>query len=323
VTGFEPGATEARIGGSGTAAAGAGTGGSGTAAAGSGSSVPRRQLGRYLRDLRHRAGLTVRTAARRLEWSETKIWRIETGQTSLRSLDVEAICRIYAAPADLIEPLLALARESKAPGWWLSYSTLTRRLFDVYTGLEEAANRLRWYETELVPGMLQTERYARLMIGLDNPDLDDAEVERRVQLRMARRRLLTRPIDPLRVQVVLSDAVLRRPIGGPGLMAEQLTRLAEIAELTNVLIKVVPYHAGVHRGVLSGPFTMLDFPINADGRPSEPATVYVEGFVGALFLEKPHEVERFGTVFADLWSAACDEAESRVLIRTAAREFMR
>jgi transcriptional regulator with XRE-family HTH domain len=153
-----------------------------------GSTVPRRQLGRHLRDLRGQARLTVKAAAEALEWSEAKIWRIETGQTSMRSLDVEQMCRVYGAPADLTEGLMALAKETKAKGWWLSYSDAIPEGFnlDVYIGLEEAAARLLWYEAELVPGLFQVEDYARTLIQANRPDLDDREIERRVQLRIAR-----------------------------------------------------------------------------------------------------------------------------------------
>ena len=134
-----------------------------------GSTVPRRQLGRYLRELRSRERLTVKAAAEKLEWSEAKIWRIETGQTSLRSLDVEAMCKIYAAPADLTEALMGLAKETKARGWWHAYGDVIPEGFDVYIGLEESASQLAWYESELVPGLLQTEDYARTLIRADNP----------------------------------------------------------------------------------------------------------------------------------------------------------
>src|SRR5215469_15030641 len=122
-----------------------------------GSTVPRRQLGRYLRDLRNRQRLTVRTAAQKLEWSEAKIWRIETGQVSMRSLDVEAMCRVYGATPELTEALMGLAKETKSRGWWLSYGDVIPEWLDIYLGLEEAAARLWWYDSELVPGLLQTE----------------------------------------------------------------------------------------------------------------------------------------------------------------------
>src|SRR5882672_10794512 len=118
-----------------------------------GSTVPRRQLGRYLRELRNRERLTVKVAAEKLEWSEAKMWRIETGQTSLRSLDVEAMCRVYGAPQDLTEALMGLAKETKGRGWWHAYGDAIPNGFDLYIGLEEAAKELQWYEAELMPGL--------------------------------------------------------------------------------------------------------------------------------------------------------------------------
>lgn len=137
-----------------------------------GSTVPRRQLGRYLRDLRGKARLTVKAAARELEWSEAKIWRIETGQISLRSLDVKAMCQVYGAPDDLTEALKHLAKETKGRGWWHADADVVPDSFDLYIGLEEAAAELRWYEAELVPGLLQTAGYARALISADNPNED-------------------------------------------------------------------------------------------------------------------------------------------------------
>ena len=180
-----------------------------------GSTVPRRQLGRYLRELRNRERLTVKAAAERLEWSEAKIWRIETGQTSLRSLDVEAMCKIYGAPADLTEALMGLAKETKARGWWHAYGDVIPEGFDVYIGLEEAASQLSWYESELVPGLLQTEDYARTLIEADNPGVETEEISRRVHVRMARQPLIQRATSPLQLSVALNEGILRRPVGGP------------------------------------------------------------------------------------------------------------
>jgi transcriptional regulator with XRE-family HTH domain len=286
-----------------------------------GSTVPRRQLGRYLRELRNRERLTVRVAAERLEWSEAKIWRIETGQTSLRSLDVEAMCKIYGAPADLTEALMGLAKETKARGWWHSYGDVIPEGFDVYIGLEEAASQLAWYESELVPGLLQTEDYARTVIEADNPGVDHEEISRRVHVRMARQPLIRRATAPLELRVVLNEAILRRPVGGPQVMPGQLARLAEVSELPNVSLRVVPFSAGLHPGMMSNPFVILRFPLNGDGKESEPTTVYVDGFTGALYLDKPNEVDRYDQAFGGIWDAALNEPESRALIHQAAKEL--
>jgi transcriptional regulator with XRE-family HTH domain len=286
-----------------------------------GSTVPRRQLGRYLRELRNRERLTVKIAAEKLEWSEAKIWRIETGQTSLRSLDVETMCKIYGAPADLTEALMGLAKETKARGWWHAYGDVIPEDFDVYIGLEEAASQLTWYESELVPGLLQTEDYARTLIEADNPGVDAEEISRRVHVRIARQPLVRRTTSPLQLSVALNEGILRRPVGGPTLMSGQLARLADVSELPNVSLRVVPFSAGLHSGMMSGPFVILRFPLNGDGRDSEPATVYVDGFTGALYLDKPNEVERYAQAFGSIWAMALNEEKARTLIRQAAKEL--
>ena len=287
-----------------------------------GSTVPRRQLGRYLRDLRNRQHITVKTAAEELEWSETKIWRIETGQTSLRSHDVEIMCRIYAAPPDLTEALMGLAKETKAKGWWQSYGDVIPENFDIYLGLEEAASQLAWYEPELVPGLLQTDGYARAVITADNPAVDPGEIGRRVQLRIERQALIQRPTAPLQLRVVLNESILRRPVGGRDVMAAQLDALAGAAGLPNVRMRVVPFSAGLHHGLMTGPFVILRFPANGDGSDSEPPTVYQDGYTGALFLDKPHEVERFGDAFEQTWAAAANEAASSRLIRQSVKDIL-
>src|SRR5205823_4013589 len=138
--------------------------------------------------------------------------------------------------------------------------------FDVYIGLEEAASELSWYEPELVPGLLQTEGYARTLISADNPGVGEEEISRRVHVRMARQPLIRRATAPLQLDVALNEGILRRPVGGPRVMAEQLDQLAEVSELANVSLRVAPFSAGVHPGVMSGPFVILRFPVNGDGR---------------------------------------------------------
>ncbi|MFJ7996742.1 helix-turn-helix domain-containing protein [Streptomyces sp. NPDC096310] len=280
----------------------------------SGSTVPRRQLGRYLRDLRNRARLTVRAAARKLEWSEAKMWRIETGQTSLRSHDVETMCKVYGAPNDLTEALMGLAKETKAKGWWHAYGDVIPEGFDLFIGLEEAASAIDWYENELVPGLLQDMNYARVIMGTHNPDEADDEIERRVHLRTARQGLLTRTTEPATFNVGLSEAVLRRPVGGHSVMAGQLKHMLDVGELPNVTIRVVPFSAGLHLGVMSGPFGILRFPLNSDGSESEPPTVYADGYTGDLYLDKPHEVAQYNNVFESIWSTALNDEASRRLI---------
>lgn len=258
-----------------------------------GSTVPRRQLGRHLRDARGKARLTVRAAAKALEWSEAKLWRIESGQTPMRALDVESMCRVYGAPEDLTKALMELAKETKERGWWHAHSDVMPAWFSVYVGLEEAARSLWIYQSELVPGLFQTADYAREIIGVDYPEAGAQDIEGRVQLRMARQSLLTRVTDPPTITVVLNEAVLRRAVGGPAVMARQCTRLIGLSELPNVALHVLPFAAGLHHGAQTGPFTLLRFPPAVNGEDTEPPTVYVEGYTGALYLDQRHETERY------------------------------
>jgi len=283
-----------------------------------GSTVPRRQLGRYLHDLRVKTGLTARAAARELERSEPTLWRIENGHTATRSLDVEQMCRLYGATAEMTKALMALAKETRARGWWQAYGDVVPEWLDLYIGLEAAATRIDWYESELVPGLFQTGDYARALIREHAPDKSDSEIDRRVELRLARQAILRRPVDPPLLRVALREPMLRCPVGGTMVMAGQLDRLAEASELPNVSLRVAPIVTGLHAGLLSGPFEILRFPVNGNGEESEPPTVYTDIYTGALYLDKPREVNRYDQAFEKIWKVALDDEASRALIRESA-----
>jgi transcriptional regulator with XRE-family HTH domain len=286
-----------------------------------GSKVPRRQLGRYLRDLRSAAGLTVRAAARELERSEPTIWRIESGLTSTRSVEVRVMCELYGATDEMTKALMALAKETKARGWWQAYGDVVPEWLDLYIGLEAAANRISWYEPDLVPGLFQTEDYARALLREDMPDREEAEVSRRLQLRLTRQAILRRPIDPPMLRVALRESILRCPVGGNKVMAAQLDCVAEVSELPNIAVRVAPFSVGLHSGMQSGSFEILRFPPNGSGADSEPPTVYSEQYTGVLYLDKPHEVARYDLAFGRIWEAALDENASRALLHEAAEEL--
>ena len=286
-----------------------------------GSTVPRRQLGRYLRDLRNQAGLTAKVAAHELERSEPTMWRIETGQTSVRAIDVQLMCDLYGASAELTDALKGLAKETKARGWWHTYGDAVPEWFDLFVGLEGAANRMSEYEDSLVPGLFQSGGYARTVITADHPDESGAEIDRRVELRMGRQAILRRPLDPPVLQVALRESVLRCPVGGNAVMADQLDHLVEVSELPNVSLRVVPMSAGFHPGTLTASFTVLRFPLNGGGQDSEPPTIYKELYTGALYLDKPHEVERFDAAFEAIWETSLDETAARDLIARTAEEM--
>lgn len=283
-----------------------------------GSTVPRRQLGRYLEELRENAGLNRKDAAKALERSAPTLWRIETGRIAVRSIEVEAMCRLYGASPEMTAVLSGLAKETKARGWWQAYGDAVPDWFDVYVGLEAAATRMSKFEAELVPGLFQTQDYARTIIRADHPEEDDGEITRRVELRMARQAILKRPVNPPALEVALRESVLRCPVGGTEIMAAQLDRLADAAKLPNVSMRVVPFSAGFHLGMLTGGFTLLRFPLNGSGTETEPDTVYSDSFTGAIYLDKPGELARYSRAFAEIWETSLDEDSSRDFISTAA-----
>ncbi|MFI7280130.1 helix-turn-helix domain-containing protein [Micromonospora chersina] len=280
-----------------------------------GSTVPRRQLGRLLRQYRTEAGVTLDAAAEALEYSRQKIWRIECGLGAVRVLDVKAMCELYGVSAELTEAMKGLAAETKSKGWWHAYGDAVPSWFELYVGLESAAAHLREYGDNLIPGLLQTRAYA---LGLYQPGsrLSVEERERAVEVRLQRQSLLTRRLpQPPRLDAVLSEAVLRRTVHGPGVMTGQLSRLLEVSELPNVSLRVVPFAAGPHPGSVAGSFVILDFPASKGGRAPEPSVVYSESLTGALYLDKPDELRAYENAWTGLDALALSEAESRDMIK--------
>ena len=286
-----------------------------------GSAVPRRVLGQYLRDLRQQAGLTVKLAASLMEWSEPKLWRIETGQTALRSHDVQATCTAYGAPPDLTRALTGLAAQTRADGWWRAYGGTIPDNFSIYTALEDAACALAVYVPGQIPGLLRTEAYARALFS--STGLGGDEADRLVYDCLARRVLLTRARSPLMLTVALDEALAHRPVGGPGVMAGQLRFLADMGALPNVRLRVVPCAAGLHPGLATGAFSLLHFPPSNRSSDSDPAIVYAEGLTGELYLDKPHEVQRYRDVHAAILACALDETGTQDMLLAAAKDLER
>lgn len=205
---------------------------------------------------------------------------------------------------------MGLAKETKARGWWHSYGDAIPEWFELYVGLEAAASRLRTYEAQLVPGLLQTEAYATRVYEVARPEMTRAEIERGVAVRLGRQAILTRPVPRApQFDVLLDEAVLRR-----GADAEQLERLVVVGRQPNVSLRVVPAAAGLYRGnMTSGTFTILDFDAG-----SEPSLVYSDSLTGALYLDKAAEVTTYGEAWASMEEAALTEAASRKLIASIA-----
>jgi len=284
-----------------------------------GSAVPRRVLRQYLRELRRRAGLTVKLAAQLMEWSEPKLWRIETGQTAMRVLDVQAMCAAYGAPLGLVQALTGLAAQSRVDGWWRAYGGTIPDDFGIYTTLQDASCAIAGYAPSQVPGLLRTEAYTRTLIS--STGLDGEEADRLIYDCLAHRVLLTRAHSPLMMTMALDEALTRRPVGGPAVMTGQLRFLADMAAQPNVCLRVVPYAAGLHPGLATGTFTVLHFPPSK--RDSDTAIVYASGLTGELYLDKPHEVMRYREAHAGILGCALDRAATQDLLLTAAKDLER
>src|SRR5215216_5333015 len=214
----------------------------------------RRRLGAELRRLREDAGLTIDRVAEALECSPSKVSRIETGQVSATPRDVRDMLELYRVDEDRREAMVQIAREARQRGWWQKFVDVPDGV-PAYVGLEAAATSIDVYMSLIVPALLQTPDYARAVIGAVRPDLPRSEIDRRVELRVHRQGLLDQERPPL-MRVLLDDAVLARPVGGPAVMAAQRRRLLEDAERAAITLQLLPVAAGAHAG-MDGPFTIF------------------------------------------------------------------
>ena len=287
-----------------------------------GSTVPRRQLGRYLRELREHGHITVTAAAKALEWSQPRIWRYETGQVPIHPNDVSAMCRVYGAQPDTVEKLRSLARQTRADGWWHSYGDeVVEEWFKLYVGLESVASRIREYEPNIIPGLLQTVEYMAEVIATDLPNLPEPERRAKADVRLRRQGLLARAVPPApQYDVILDEAVLRRPLRDRAAMTRQLDYLVSAARRHNLTLRVLPLAAGLRRWLSAGGFSLLDFPDDS-ARGPEPSTVYMDGPCGAVYLDKRTEIKVYEGIWSDLDAVALDEIDSLALITAIAKEF--
>ncbi len=276
--------------------------------------VRRKRLGIELRRLREQANLTCEDVGQRLECSGTRISRMETGRISVRPGDVRELLEVYGVTGAEADSLVQLAREARRKGWWHTYGRVLPTWFEPYIGLESEAVRLRDFQPLVMPGLLQTEDYARAVLRAAPHAGSSAEIDRQVALRMERQNILGQASPP-EVSVVLSESVLRVDVGGPAVMRPQLRRLADAAERPNITLQVLPFTTAAHVHPVS-PFTMLEFPDAAD-----PTVVYLEHLTGSLFLENEDEVRRYRVVFDHLRAEALGTSQSAGLIARVAAEL--
>ncbi|MFI9407616.1 DUF5753 domain-containing protein [Nocardia sp. NPDC052316] len=287
-----------------------------------GSTLPRRLLARELRRARAAAKVSSETARNAIGVSKQTFWRMESGiPIRLNPLFVKRLCELYQVSPGLTQVLLALTEETKTKGWWHTFDESIPRDFGLFVGLEDAAHHIISYQTTFIPGMLQTDEYRRAMIWVEFPNMPSPEVETTVRIAALRRDRLHSKTNPVTLDVLIDESALRRPTGSTAVMAGQLRHLADVAQLPNVSVRVMPASAGTYQGLTVGTFVLLEFPPHPTAYLTEPPVVYVQGFTGDLYLERPEEIAAYRVVYTDLKRLALGETESRTLIREIAEEF--
>ena len=263
--------------------------------------IRRRRLGQELRQLREAADLTIDEVARGLEVSPAKISRIETGRVSVRPRDVADLLDQYKVTGRHRDDLLTLTREARQQGWWHSYSDVLSEGTDIWVGLETEAEAIRLYELQLVPGLLQSEEYARAVLRAHYRSEQLEQIDQRVKLRMARQQLVIEQ-NNTPIWAVLDEAVLQRQMGSPEIMQSQYRRLLEFSEECSITIQVLPLDVGVYSGVPVG-FWIMQL-------ANSPEVVVIEHRGGFLYIERAEDVAAYVHVFDWIRATAKGPEES-------------
>lgn len=273
--------------------------------------VRRRQLIAELKRLREAAALTQEDVAARMDWHHTKVFRIETGRTAPHPNDVRGLLDAYGVTdADQREALIQLAKDSRKRGWWYSYRDVLPSRYELLIGLEQEAAAISTFELAVVPGLLQTEDYARALVRGGPMELDPDEVQRRVEVRMARQRILDQADRP-QLWAILDEAAMRRVVGGSAVMQAQLRHIITMSEQGKTTVQVVPFGKGAHPGT-AGSFIILGF-----AEPGEIDVVYMETIGGNMSVDSSEEVQHYATAFDHLRAVALSPDDTRAMLLAA------
>ncbi len=268
-------------------------------------------LGGHLRRMRDAAGISRADAGWQIRASESKVSRMELGRVGFKERDVSDLLDLYELKdSQERERLMELARAANNPGWWSRYGDVMPSWFSNYVGLEVAAKLIRTYEVLFVPGLLQTEDYARAVVQLGKAYLPSEEVDQRVALRVTRQQILTRA-DPARLWVVIDEAVLHRPVGGKATMREQIQYLMDMAQQPNISLQVMPFSKVGYPGA-GGAFSILRFP-----EGDLPDVVYIEHAASALYLDKLEDLDEYAAIMEALTIAAAPVTATQTLLAEA------
>jgi transcriptional regulator with XRE-family HTH domain len=273
----------------------------------------RRQLGAMMRKLRARKGLTLEEAGRLVGVSKATVSRYETQVGPVKWIVVDALCREYSATEPERIAVVALAKDAKQQGWWSSFSDSIPESMNLLLTLEDEAVRENHFSCVYVPGLLQTRAYSTALQKANEVPLEPTEIERLVDIRMKRQEVLTRAKPP-RLWAILDESVVRRVVGSPEIMKEQLDRLLEANESPHITLQVLPFSKGAHSAAL-GSFVIIG------GTEQSLDVVYVDFHTGSLFLEKDEELNRYRLAFEYLRAQALDMEGSTSMIHRARKEL--
>ncbi|MFD6419975.1 helix-turn-helix transcriptional regulator [Streptomyces sp. NPDC060194] len=272
-------------------------------------------LGKRLQVLREKAGLRREDAAQILRVAPATIRRMETAEVALKVPYVQLLLKEYGVPQAEAEAFAELAEEANRPGWWQRFHDVLPNWFSMYVSLEQAASMIRAYEPQFVPGLLQTEAYARAILHSGSVGPPDPErVERYVALRMERQSLLLREDAP-RYWAIMDETVLRRPVGGPQVMREQIDRLIESCDHPLVTLQIAEFAAGHHPGTY-GPFVLFRFAM-----PELPDMVYSEYLTGAVYLDARNEVTAHLEVLDHMAAQAATASRTKEILKDLRKEW--
>ncbi|MEV3858554.1 helix-turn-helix transcriptional regulator [Streptomyces sp. NPDC050095] len=273
----------------------------------------RRQLGAMMRKLRARKGLTLEEAGQAVGVSKATVSRYETQAGPVKWLVVEGLCRAYDATDAERDAVVGLAKSAKEQGWWSSFADSIPESMNLLLTLEDDAVREDHFSCVYVPGLLQTRSYSTALQQANEVRLAPAEIERLVSIRMKRQEILDRPSPP-RLWAILDESVIRRVVGSPEVMKEQLSRLLEANESPNITLQILPFSKGAH-GAALGSFVIIG------GTETALDVVYVDLHTGSLFLEKEQELERYRLAFDYLRAQALDMEASSSMIHRIRKEL--
>ncbi|MEU8261160.1 DUF5753 domain-containing protein [Micromonospora sp. NPDC048999] len=278
--------------------------------------IQRRRLGLALKRARESAGKTQDDAAAVIDAAASKISRLELGQSGIKLTDLNLLLDLYGVGGADAEPLRELARAGRQRGRWSTYRNVVPDWFRQYLDLEGDATEIRWYQPEVVPGILQVEPYIRAMIATAYPRLAEEDVDRQVAVRLERQAILRQNSGP-DVSFVLSESALRRNIGDAATMRGQLLHLTEVGKQPNVSLQVFPFDAQTYE-TASFSFIILRF-----GDDAASDVIYVETFTDADYLDRPDAVRAYTRLWDRLRAAALGPVESRKLILRMADDMKR